>query len=309
MHEKLLVLCGPTATGKTALGIRLAQELNGEIVSADSMQVYRHMDIGTAKPTAAEQRGICHHMLDVADPEGSYSVAQYQRQAAAVITDISARGKLPILCGGTGLYINALLYGYDQANIAPDSAFRAEMAEYLTQNGKEALHGLLREQDAEAAARIHPNNTKRVIRALEILRDGGTLPDGLPRGTSHYCSCVVGLTMERSLLYKRIDSRVDNMMQSGLLDEVKRLQTRLTPDSTAFQAIGYKEMLTFLQEECSLEEALARIKQESRRYAKRQMTWFRRMPDIKWYWVDQYTSAAKLAQDVCAYAKEKLELK
>ncbi|MDD4797665.1 MAG: tRNA (adenosine(37)-N6)-dimethylallyltransferase MiaA [Eubacteriales bacterium] len=308
MKEKLLVLCGPTATGKTALGVRLAQALNGEIVSADSMQLYRDMDVGTAKPDAAERGGIAHHMLDVADPGQPFNVAQYQRQAAGAIADIAARGKLPILCGGTGLYINALLYGHDQGDTAPDAAFRAEMAGYLAQNGPEALHLLLQQRDAATAARLHPNNAKRVIRALEILRGGGVVPDGESPQKACYQACIVGLTMQRELLYRRIDARVDDMMRRGLTDEVKKLRERLTPASTALQAIGYKELIAFLQRECSLDEAVARIKQQSRHYAKRQMTWFRRMPDIRWYQVDDYASADALAQDVCVYAKDRLEL-
>ena len=234
---KLIVLCGPTASGKTGLAIRIAQELGGEIVSADSMQVYRGMDIGTAKPTVAERGGIAHHMLDVVEPGEPYNAALYQRGARACIADIAARGKLPILCGGTGLYINAVLYPLD-------------FAEKTTVFNRESL----------------------------------------------YQAAWLGLTMARERLYRRIDRRVDDMIAAGLMGEVRGLLERTSLSRTASQAIGYKEIIAHLQGQCTLEGAIAQIKQGSRRYAKRQMTWFRREGAIHWLDVDELADGEVLLQ-------------
>ena len=282
----LLCVVGPTASGKTAYAIALAQKHNGEVVSCDSMQIYREMDIGTAKPTQEEMQGIPHHMLDFVDPRENYSVADYVVAAKACIEDILLRGKLPILCGGTGLYVDSLLNGIEFSEDAKDDAYREELKALAKEHGSEAVHALLQRVDAKAAQEIHPNNVKRVIRVLEIVKTTGMTKaefDLKSRKEPLYDASIYGMEMERERLYERINLRVDSMMEQGLLEEVKALlQKGIPPQATAMQAIGYKELVLYLEGKCTLSEAVDTIKQESRRYAKRQMTWFRRNPNIVW---------------------------
>ena len=282
MAEKIVVVAGPTASGKTALGIALAKELNGEIVSADSMQVYRGMDIGTAKATMDEREGIPHHMLDVAEPWEDYSVARYVEQAEACCRDILARGKLPILVGGTGLYIDSLISGRDFAAVDSDQGLREALSAEYDALGGEAMHRRLQEIDPERSAILHPGDKRRIVRALEVYRlTGMTITEhdrqtrALPR---RFDAAAIHLNFKnRSALYARIDRRVDAMVEQGLFREVEGLLAAgLSPESTAMQAIGYKEVVRSLQGELSREEAVALIKQSSRRYAKRQLTWFNR---------------------------------
>ena len=288
MPPKILVICGPTASGKTALAVELALRHHGEVVSADSMQIYRRMDIGTAKPTREEMRGVPHHMLDVADPEEDFSVARYVDMAAKCVDDILSRGKLPILAGGTGLYIDSLLSGRTFAPFQPDSPLRGQLEEQLRREGGAAMLARLAQVDPDSAARLHPNDEKRIIRALEVYQSTGktitqhnletqALPD-------KYHPVWIGLTYEpRQLLYDRIDLRVDKMLEAGLLEEIRGLLERGIPSGcTAMQAIGYKEFLPVLNGAASLETAVEQVKQGSRRYAKRQLTWFRRNPNIHW---------------------------
>lgn len=281
MEVGVIAIVGPTASGKTAAALAVAQRYNGEIVSADSMQIYRGMDIGTAKATPQERALVPHHMLDVAEPDQPYTTAQYAQGAGAAIADILARGKLPILCGGTGLYLEAALYEMEMG-VAPDPAFRQRM-EAL---GNAQLHDRLVQVDPISAARIHPNDRKRVIRALEIQaqtgRPASTQGQGFRQGRQpRYRFLELALELPREALYERIDRRVDQMLQQGLLDEVRRFQPydRSLP---ALQGIGYKEMLAHLDGRCTLAEAVAAVKQASRRYAKRQLTWFRRDPAVEW---------------------------
>lgn len=282
MAEKIVVVAGPTASGKTALGIALAKELNGEIVSADSMQVYRGMDIGTAKASLAEREGIPHHMLDVAEPWEDYSVARYVEQAEACCRDILRRGRLPILVGGTGLYIDSLISGRDFAAVDSDQGLREALSAEYDALGGEAMHRRLQEIDPERAAILHPGDKRRIVRALEVYRLTGMTITEHDRQTralpKRFDAAAIHLNFKnRPALYARIDRRVDTMVEQGLFREVEGLLAAgLSPESTAMQAIGYKEAVRALQGELSREEAVDLIKQSSRRYAKRQLTWFNR---------------------------------
>ncbi|CAM3362745.1 tRNA (adenosine(37)-N6)-dimethylallyltransferase MiaA [Hydrogenibacillus schlegelii] len=283
----LIALVGPTAVGKTALSLELAERFDGEIVSADSMQVYRGMDIGTAKATPEERARIRHHLIDVADPRERYSVARYQREALAAIRDIRARGKVPFLVGGTGLYVNAVVY-YPQYRFAPGSpgALRRRLVERARREGAHALWQELSIRAPEVARRIPANDVRRIVRALEMLagEGAGLLPNAPPpERKSPFHLLMIGLTMRREALYRAIEARVEAQIAAGLLDEVRRLLAAgVPPEATALQALGYKELLGVIRGEESLEAAVARIKRRTRQYAKRQLTWFRRLPDIEW---------------------------
>ena len=285
---RLLVLVGPTAVGKTRYSIEIARRWNAEIISGDSMQVYRGMDIGTAKIRPEETGGIPHHLIDIRDPEEPFAAGEFQRLARELIGEIAARGRLPFVVGGTGLYIESLLYGFDFPEAPADERIRAELQAYAEQHGAGALHGRLREVDPESAARLHPNDVKRVIRALEIAIGTGEAMSAKISGfrekrESPYAFCLIGLTMDRKVLYDRINRRVDAMIEAGLVDEVRRLLERgVPPEATAMQAIGYKEIVPHLTEGLPLEEAVERLKRDTRRYAKRQLSWFRRMHGIEW---------------------------
>ena len=285
---RLLVLVGPTAVGKTRYSIEIARRWNAEIISGDSMQVYRGMDIGTAKIGPEETGGIPHHLIDILDPEEPFAAGEFQRLARGLIEAIIARGRLPFIVGGTGLYIKSLLYGFNFPEAPADDRIRAELKAYAERHGAEALHARLREVDPESAARLHPNDVKRVIRALEIAIGTGVTMSAKTTGfreqrESPYAFCLIGLTMEREVLYDRINKRVDAMIEAGLVDEVRRLLARgVPPEATAMQAIGYKEIVPHLTEGLPLEEAVERLKRDTRRYAKRQLSWFRRMHGIEW---------------------------
>ena len=282
MAEKIVVVAGPTASGKTALGIALAKDFNGEIVSADSMQIYRGMDIGTAKASLAEREGIPHHMLDVAEPWEDYSVARYVEQAEACCRDIIRRGKLPILVGGTGLYIDSLVSGRDFAAVDSDQGLREALSAEYDALGGEAMHRRLQEIDPERAAILHPGDKRRIVRALEVYRLTGMTITEHDRQTralpKRFDAAAIHLNFKnRAALYARIDRRVDMMVEQGLFREVEGLLAAgLSPESTAMQAIGYKEAVRSLRGELRQEEAVDLIKQASRRYAKRQLTWFNR---------------------------------
>lgn len=288
MPPKILVISGPTASGKTRLAVELALRHGGEVVSADSMQVYRRMDIGTAKPTPEEMRGIPHHMLDVADPEEDFSVARYVEMAARCVDDVLARGKLPIVAGGTGLYIDSLLSGRTFAPFSPDSALRGELERELAEKGGQAMLEALAQVDPEAAQRLHPNDHKRIIRALEVYRSTGKTITQHNRETQaippRYNALTIGLAFQdRQAMWRRIDQRVDEMVAAGLEDEVRRLLTSgISPKCTAMQAIGYKEFTQALSGEMTWQEAADVVKLRSRQYAKRQLTWFGRNPNTRW---------------------------
>jgi tRNA dimethylallyltransferase len=285
-HRGVLVICGPTATGKTALGVELALLFGGEVVSADAMQVYRGMVIGTAAPTAEECKGVRHHLIGTADPRENYSVSRYVDEASACIDDILRRGKLPILVGGTNLYIDSLLRGIEFSDFDPELRETLE-ADYARLGG-EAMLERLQAADPERAALLHPNDKKRILRALEVFALTGetiTAHDRASRlAPPRYESCRIALSFEkREDLYARIDARVDGMMKAGLVTEVRGLLDSGVPENcTAMQAIGYKEIASALRGETTLEEAAEQVKQSSRRYAKRQLSWLRRDPELHW---------------------------
>ena len=286
--KKILVIVGPTASGKTRMAVELAKAHNGEVVSADSMQIYRRMDIGTAKPTAEEMDGVPHHMIDVADPEEDFSVARYVELASACVDDILARGKLPIVAGGTGLYVDSLLSGRTFAAFSPESALRKELEEELAERGGEAMLEDLSRVDQEAAARLHPNDHKRIVRALEVYRSTGKTISEHNRETQalppRYEALTIGLNFQdRADLWARIDARVDQMAADGLEREVRELlSSGLSPRCTAMQAIGYKEFVAAVEGDMTWREAEELVKLRSRQYAKRQLTWFRRNPAVHW---------------------------
>ena len=288
MPPKILVIVGPTASGKTRMAVELAQRHNGEVISADSMQIYRTMDIGTAKPTKEEMGGIPHHMIDVADPEEDFSVARYVEMAAQCVDDVLARGKLPIVAGGTGLYIDSLLSGRTFAPFSPDSALRGELERELDEKGGQAMLEALAQVDPEAAQRLHPNDHKRIIRALEVYRSTGKTITQHNRETQaippRYNALTIGLAFQdRQAMWRRIDQRVDEMVAAGLEDEVRRLLTSgISPKCTAMQAIGYKEFTQALSGEMTWQEAADVVKLRSRQYAKRQLTWFGRNLNTRW---------------------------
>ncbi len=292
---KIAAIIGPTASGKTALSIALAKKYNGEIICCDSMQIYREMNIGTAKPTPHETEGVPHHLFDFVDPCISYSCADYVADARAKIDEIVSNGKLPIICGGTGLYLDSLLrQGYFE-DIETLPEYREELQRLAIDEGNEKVHALLREVDPESADAIHPNNLKRVIRALEIYKSSGVPKSELDKrsveGDSPYDALVIGLRfIDRQALYARINRRVDIMIEQGLEDETRRLIANGVFDSngTAAQAIGYKELLGYINGEMTLPEAIDALKTASRRYAKRQMTWFGAKEYVHWIDVDEY---------------------
>lgn len=286
MKPEIIGVVGPTASGKTAFAIETALKRNGEIVSCDSMQIYKYMDIGTAKATKEEQEAVPHHMIDFVHPDTDYSVADFVKDARLAIDDILSRGKMPVLCGGTGLYFDSIINNVEFSEEKCDEKYRAELFEMAQKEGNLAVHKLLEAIDPIEAEKVHPNNLKRVIRALEICKTCGmtkTEADKLAIREPLYNAKIYGMDMDRERLYDRINRRVDIMIKDGLLDEVEALlKMGIRRDSTAMQAIGYKEILEYFDEKCTLDDAIDKIKQESRRYAKRQITWFKRNPDIMW---------------------------
>ena len=279
MKQKLLIITGPTGVGKSNLAIQLAKKLNGEIISADSMQIYQGMDIGSAKIREEEMQGIPHHLLDVADPKVEFSVADWRERTEEAMAGIDQRGRLPIIAGGTGLYINSIIYPLSFAETMKSPEIRRRLESLVEKEGREALHKILREQDPESAAVIHPNNVKRVIRALEVQEITGK-PFSIHRDEKKLRDDLdiyyYWISMDRKKLYDRIDRRVDLMLDQGLVDEVRMLLAKgLDRSLQSMQGIGYKELIACLEGEISLESALDEIRQGSRNYAKRQMTWFR----------------------------------
>lgn len=310
---KLLVLVGPTAVGKTKMSIELAKTFNAEIISGDSMQVYRQMDIGTAKIKPEEMDGIPHHLIDIHEPDYPYSVAEFQENCRQLITDIHARGKLPFIVGGTGLYVESVCYNFQFSEVGSDEAFRKEQFDYADAYGAEKLHEKLREIDPPSAERLHPNDVRRVIRALEIYHMTGMRQSdqlAAQKKESPYDLCIVGLTMDRQMLYKRIEDRIDEMMEEGLVQEVASLlEHGVGPGCISMQGLGYKEIASYLRAEVPLETAISELKRDTRRFAKRQLSWFRHMKDI--HWVDMtdtanFSTSFAMIRDIIA---EKLNLK
>lgn len=288
--EKILIIVGPTAVGKTALSIELAKEFSGEIVSGDSMQVYKNLDIGTAKVTAEEMQGIPHHLIDILDIDDQYSASDFQKQAKVLIKDMSQKGQLPIVAGGTGLYIESLIYDVSHGGSSPkNESFRQEMEEFALEQGRLALWEKLKNQDPKAAEKIHHNNQHRMIRALEVIHETGQKFSDFQTEREEkdlaYDSFIIALDSERTELYDRINHRVDLMMEQGLLEEAQKLYQQSQPDAQARKGIGYKEFFPYFEGRKSLDQAVEQLKQNSRRYAKRQLTWFRNRTPVD-LWVD-----------------------
>lgn len=298
---KLLVLIGPTAVGKTKTSIKLAKAFNGEIISGDSMQVYKKMDIGTAKIKPLEMEGIPHYLIDIKSPDEPFSAAEFQVLVREKISDITNRGKLPIIVGGTGLYIQSVLFDYRFSEAPTDDAFRKNLERQAEKNGNLYLHDQLMNLDPESGARIHPNNVRRVIRALEVFHcTGKTMSDfqSAQQPESLYDASIVGLTMEREKLYERINKRVDMMIHEGLVNEVEQLFQQGLKNCQSIQAIGYKELYEYFEGNVSFEQAMENLKQNSRRYAKRQLTWFRNKMDVKWFDMTEAMEPYSLAKKI-----------
>ena len=280
------VVVGPTASGKTKYAVDLAKKIGADIISADSMQIYRHMDIGTAKATLTERGGIPHHMIDIVDPDERFSVAQYKKMAYECIDGVLSRDRRVVVAGGTGLYISALVNNIRYPGFAADPEYRERLIKEAQTRGGEWLYAKLLENDPDAAKRIHPNDQKRIVRALEVYRATGKTMGEHERLSRieppKYNFCLIGLRVDRGELYRRIDFRVDQMLENGLLDEARALYERYGKNGTASQAIGYKELFAYFDGEQPLCEAVRRIKTGTRRYAKRQLTWFRAMREINW---------------------------
>jgi len=314
MGIPLLVIVGPTAVGKTEISIELAKRLNGEIISADSMLVYRYMDIGTAKPTIVEQQGIKHYMIDVVEPSEDFSVAKYQKMAKRCIREVYSKGKLPILVGGTGLYVNSIICDMDFKETVTDWGYREKLKKLAEIYGNEYLYKELEKIDKETAAKLHVNDLKRIIRALEIYKFTGKTPSQLqPERTidkpnEEFDSLIIGLTVRnREELYKRIDKRVDLMIERGLVDEVKKLKEKgFTRALVSMQGLGYKEIMGYLDGEYTLEEAIEKLKRETRRFAKRQLTWFRRNKQIKWFFIDEFANKHDLIENIIKFIEGNL---
>lgn len=305
----LIILTGPTAVGKTDLSIKLSKELNAEIISADSMQIYKYMDVGSAKVTKEEMDGVCHYLIDEVTPDYSFSVSEFQERANNYIKEITDKGKNVLVTGGTGLYLNSLIYNMDFAKSDANEELREQLRLELEENGIDYMHNKLRELDSDAADRIHKNNTKRVIRALEVALSGKKMNDFSNdlKINEKYKPIIIVLNREREHLYKRIDKRVDIMMENGLIEEVKNLLNMgYTKDMISMQGIGYKEIIKYLEGEYELDEAIEIIKRDSRRYAKRQLTWFRRYDDAKWFNLDEYNDSEILKQDIISYIEKML---
>lgn len=308
----LLVICGPTASGKTRLAIDLAKGFDGEVVSADSMQVYRRMDIGTAKPDQSERDGVPHHLIDILEPWEEFSLADYLKLAHSAAADIYGRGKLPVLAGGTGMYMQSLVDNVQMVELPYRPEVREELMRTGRERGGDCLWELLRQSDPEAAERLHPNDQGRVIRALEVGILTGTPMSELQRSSrltpSPYRPCMLGLAFrDRQQLYSRIDARVDEMIDKGLVEEVRGL-ARGPLSGTAIQAIGYKELFAHLKGEAGLRESIDRIKMSSRRYAKRQLTWLRGEKRIHWLEWEQFADYGGLLRDAAQTTARVLDL-
>ena len=307
----LIILTGPTAVGKTDLSIKLSKSLNAEIISANSMQIYKYMDIGSAKVTKEEMDGVVHYMIDEVTPDVPFSVSEFQMRSEKYIEEINKKGKNVLITGGTGLYLNSLIYNMDFAKSNANNEIREKLEQELAENGIDYMHEKLRGLDEEAANRIHKNNTKRVIRAIEVCMSGQKMNDFSKdlRYNEKYKPIIIVLNRDREVLYQRINKRVDIMLENGLLDEVKELlKMGYTKDMISMQGIGYKEMIKYLDGEYTYDEAIEIIKRDSRRYAKRQLTWFKRYQDAKWFDLDKYQDIEILKEDIINHIEKLLEI-
>ncbi|MCA1320842.1 tRNA (adenosine(37)-N6)-dimethylallyltransferase MiaA [Bacillus tianshenii] len=284
--KKVIVIIGPTAVGKTRLSVELAQRVNGEIISGDSMQIYKEMDIGTAKVSKKEMQGVPHYLIDVKEPTEPYSVAEFQQEVRELIDRISEKGCIPIIAGGTGLYIQSVLFDYQFSDVGKNEEIRMRLERQVEEDGMDAVYDELRKIDPISAANIHPNNVRRVIRALEVFHTTGKTMAEFQESQEQellYDVAFVGLTMDREALYDRINLRVDLMVEQGLFEEVESLYKKGIRDCQSIQAIGYKELYSYFDGLLTKEQAIDALKQNSRRYAKRQLTWFRNKMDVTWF--------------------------
>lgn len=292
--DKIIAIAGPTAVGKTKFAIDIAENFSGEIVSCDSMQLYKYMNIGSAKPTEEEQKRAVHHLIDFLNPWEEFSVARYQELAKTAIKEIFKRGRIPIISGGTGLYLNSLLYDMDFSSVPGDFSYRKQLEKMAEEEGSLYLHQMLKAQDLQAAEAIHPNNTKKIIRALERLKEGeGHIRQfrDATNATKDYDVLLIGLTRNRDELYDRINKRVDTLINKGLVNEVQALMDMgLTRENISMKGIGYKEIMDYLLGLCTLEDAIDTVKKNTRHYAKKQLTWFRRYDKMRWYNISDYKS-------------------
>ena len=307
--RKIAVLCGPTAAGKTEYAIGLAREFGGEIVSCDSMQLYKFMDIGSAKPSPEELKAARHHLVDEIDPREKFSAAEYERRASAAIEDILSRGRLPIVTGGTGLYLNSLIYEMDFSAPPENGSLRASLYAIAEEKGPAALFDRLKSIDPDAAERIHPNNIKKVVRAIESAESGCKIADfaAVSKRRQEWDAVMMCLVRDREELYDRINRRVDILMEKGLVDEVKKL-TAMGLDSSdiSMKGIGYKEIIGYLNGEYDLEEAVRLVKRNTRHYAKRQLTWFKRYDDMKYLNASEYSSDSLCLEDMISWLRKRL---
>ena len=306
MKKQIIIIAGPTAVGKTEYAIETAKAINGEIVSADSMQLYKYMDIGSAKPTAEELSQVKHYLVDEIDPREKFSVAKYQKLAKAAIREIFDKGRVPVISGGTGLYINSLMYEMDFAAPPSDEAFRKELEDMALKKGRDYIHSKLAELDPDAAARIHPNNVKKVIRAIEAVQNGNKVKDfdNAQVPAADYDVLLAGLTRDRAELYERINRRVDILIEKGLVEEVSSLmQMGLGYDDISMKGIGYKEIIGSLEGKYTIEEAIELIKKNTRHYAKRQLTWLRRYDNIKWFNLSSYEDKTMAMGDILKWLR------
>jgi len=310
MKKQILIIAGPTAVGKTKYAIEIAKEYNGEIISADSMQIYKYMDIGSAKPTQEEMAEVKHHLVDEIDPTQNFSVAEYQIIARKYIKELFESGKIPIICGGTGLYINSLIYDMDFSTMPRQIGFREQLELEAEKYGNEFVHNKLRLLDEAAANRIHPNNLKKIIRAIEVFETTG---EGIKQfeqsfiKTNDYNYVLIGLTRNREELYERIDLRVDLLLEQGLVDEVKSLLEKgLTESNISMKGIGYKEVIAYQNGEYDLSEMVRIIKRNTRHYAKRQLTWLRKYPDLEWFNLSNFGSDQEALEAIIQFINSKL---
>ena len=296
--EKLVVILGPTATGKSRCGIELAKRFRGEIISGDSMLVYRQMNIGTAKPSEKELQSVPHHLVNILNPDSSYSVADFQQQAAETISGITGRGNLPILVGGTGLYIKALLEDYQFSEVEEKPELRQQLEAFASEQGNDKLFEWLKREDPAAALRLHPNDVRRVVRALETVLSGDKVSQE-KKSELKYDAVVFGLFMDRDFLYERINRRVDRMLEEGLEEEVRSLLKAGVPvDCLSMKSLGYRQMAEYLTGQCDFSTAVENIKKGTRHFAKRQITWYKKMPYIHWFTVDRNLDYEKIVTDM-----------
>ncbi len=311
MKEPVIIIVGPTAVGKTDVSIEIASEIQGEIISADSMQIYKYMDIGSAKPTQEEIKDIPHYLIDEIDPSKPFSVSDYQKLAKQYIKQVVDKGKVPVVAGGTGLYVNALLFKMDFSSMPSDTGFRDKLEKEAEEYGNEHLHNRLKSINAQLAERIHPNNVKKVIRAIEVYEQTGEIIKEFEESfipNEDYKYILIGLTRDREELYDRVNKRVDILIKNGLVEEVQGLIHRgLTEENISMKGIGYKEVIGYLHHEYDLEHAIWLIKRNTRRYAKRQLTWFKRYNDIKWYNLSEYSYKKDIINDILLNIKPQIK--